>query len=137
MDSSSDPVKTVHALLHALNERDWDAFADLVHPDAQMDSVAHQNILVGRDAVVKSTRSAAESAVFELAITAVEQLDDRTVMVVGSMRRPSDLGGFADSTLAWVDEVRDGMLWRSWAFNSAAEARRSFLSRGMSSPHQP
>ncbi len=58
-------------------------------------------------------------------------LDDQAAMVSGRLRFSLQSGGFGDGFRAWVLTFRDGLLYRTRAYNSEDDARTAHAEHGV------
>jgi hypothetical protein len=65
---------------------------------------------------------------FRATISSLEWLDEVTVLASGYARYPRD-PGWAESAVWWLNEFRDGMLWRVRGFFRKDDARQAHASR--------
>jgi len=108
----------------AAYERDDDeALKAVIHPKARWHPVTGGGeLLRGRDAILAAVRSW-RSQTYRPTIHRLEALGKNTVLVGGRLRSELPGGGFADSPVVWIDEIRDGMIWRVQAYSSEEQAR--------------
>jgi hypothetical protein len=98
--------------------------ADLVHEEAQMTLlINHLEPLRGRQAIVAALERGREADYHRAHIERVEWLDDGVLFLSGQARYAHRDGGISNSRVWWIDELRDGVLWRVRAFMTEAEAR--------------
>lgn len=120
------PERLARTLFAAIEARDRDTVASLVHPDAELEmAMAKGQAIRGREAVL-ATLEAAWKRVHSLRIDEAEELSPSTVLLAGRSRYPLEHGGFADTGVYWLCTYRDGMLWRQRVFASEDEARRAW-----------
>lgn len=113
-------------LFAAIDARDRDVVAALVHPDAELEmAMAPGEIIRGRTAVL-SVLEAAWARVHTLRIDEAETLSPTTVLLTGRSRYPMQPSGFVDAGVCWLCTYRDGMLWRQRIFDRPEDARRAF-----------
>jgi hypothetical protein len=107
-----------------------DRIEQLIHPEAEMRLlVSFGKPLHGRTAVIKTLEHARQAAVYLAEVRGFEWLDEHTALTSAQARYPLEGGGFAEGTVFWLDELRDGLIWRVQAFRSEAEARRAYDDR--------
>jgi hypothetical protein len=126
--------ETAENMLRAMHEHQSgspvEEIAATVHPDAEMRLLVSFNRLVrGRAAVVDALESGRPAAIFRARVERFEWLDDRTVLTLARARYALEQGGFADSRVFWIDEFRDGLIWRIRNFRQESEARRAYEQR--------
>jgi hypothetical protein len=98
--------------------------AEVVHPDAEMTLlIAHLRPLRGRQEVMDALERGREAEYHSAYIDRVEWLDDGALLLTGQARYAHPDGGIASSRVWWIDEFRDGLLWRVRVFLTEAAAR--------------
>ena len=101
--------------------------ADLVHDDADMTLlINHLQPIHGREAIVAALERGREADYHRAHIERIEWLDDNVLFLSGQARYAHQDGGIANSRIWWLDEFRDGRLWRVRAFMTEAEARVAY-----------
>jgi hypothetical protein len=99
----------------------------LIHEDAQMRLlVSFGRLLEGRDAIVDALAGGWAADTFRARILRFEWLDDTTSLTFAHARYALAGGGFAEGNVYWLDEIRDGQIWRVQAFKDETEARRAY-----------
>ncbi len=128
--------RTAETLLRAMHEHttdDWiGRVAQVIHPDAEMRLlVSHGRLLLGRDAVVEALTRGWEADTFRAQVERFEWLDEQTSLTFAQARYALEGGGLAEGKVYWLDELRDGKIWRVQVFKTEADARRAYAeSRG-------
>lgn len=103
-----------------------DSIAELIHEDAEMALVVSDLApLYGRGQVLAKLGEAREAMIYRATVDRCEALDETTLLLRGQARYALDQG-VGHSTVFWVDEFRDGRLWRVRAFWSEPEARHGY-----------
>jgi len=85
--------------------------------------MTHFRTVHGRDAIVEALYHRRESLLYSARVEGADWLDDHTLLVRGQVRYAEQEGGLIQSTIWWVDQFRDGLLWRVQAFRNEASAR--------------
>src|SRR5262249_22442902 len=99
----------------------------LIHEDAQMRLlVSFGKLLEGRSAVVEALAGGWAAETFRARILRFEWLDDSTSLTFAHARYALESGGFAEGNVFWLDEIRDGQIWRVRVFKDEAEARLAY-----------
>ena len=107
-----------------------DPIAETIHPDAEMRLlVSFGKPLHGRAAVVEVLDRGRQAAVYWAQVRRFEWLDDQICLTFAQARYALEEGGYAEGNVFWLDELRDGLIWRVEAFRSEAEARRAYERR--------
>src|SRR5713101_1092679 len=125
----------VETMLRTMHEHQADApideLSDLIHPDAEMRLlVSFGRPLVGRTAVLTALERGREAHMFRANVLRFEWLDETTVLSFARARYALENGGMAEGRVFWLDQVRDGLIWRVEAFKSEAAARQTHGAQG-------
>ena len=98
---------------------------DLIHEEAEFSLLVFEGRTVkGRTAIVRELNSWKGSLYRPRAIE-VQRLDETTVLVRGSAHYPRGRG-HAAGQVWWIDQVRDGLIWRVRGFTSETAARDAY-----------
>jgi hypothetical protein len=98
-------------------------FKELLHPDVAVLLKADPGEwLHGAEAVGAVLDRRAEATVFEAVDERYHALDDERVVVQGRLRWTDEERTLRDDPAVWAVEFRDGLLYRSIATRSVAEA---------------
>lgn len=101
-----------------------DAF---IHPEAEMRLlVSFNRLLKGKAAVIDALAHGRQAAIYRAHVERFEWLDDETVLSFARARYALEQGGHAEGRVVWLDEIRDGMIWRVRNFKHEADARRAY-----------
>jgi ketosteroid isomerase-like protein len=115
---------------HVRGAEPVERLAELIHPDAEMRLlVSFGAVLHGREAVFDALERGREATVYQARVHAFEWLDDQTVLSFARARYALQGGGHAESNVCWLDQLRDGLIWRVQAFTNEHEARRAYADR--------
>jgi ketosteroid isomerase-like protein len=133
-DPSAVDRDAAEAMLRAMHEHQGGsplgAVADLIHPEAEMWLlVSFNRPLQGRQEVVEALERGRQAAIYRAQVERFEWLDDRTALAFARARYALEQGGFAEGRIVWLDEIRDGKIWRVRNFKQESEAREAFASR--------
>ena len=105
---------------------DPDDIAGWIHEDAQMSLVmTHFTPIRGRKAIMEVLFRRRESLLYDAKVDSCDWLDDSTLLTRGHARYALPDRGVTHSTVWWLDEFRDELLWRVHAFVEEAEARQA------------
>jgi hypothetical protein len=85
--------------------------------------MTHFRTVRGRDAIIEALYRRRESLLYSARVERSDWLDDQTLLVRGQVRYAAEESGIIQSTIYWIDEFRDGLLWRARAFKDEASAR--------------
>ena len=101
--------------------------AALIHEDAEMTLLANNlRPLQGRAAIMEGLARGREAEVYQAEVEHCEALDLGVLLVSGQARYALHDNGIGVSRVWWLDEFRDGLLWRVRAFRTEASARHAF-----------
>jgi hypothetical protein len=122
---------SAEALLRAMHEHTSEdavqRIAPLIHEDAQMRLlVSFGKLLEGREAVMEALTGSWAADTFRARVLRFEWLDDFTSLTFAHARYALEGGGFAEGNVYWLDEIRDGRIWRVQVFRDETEAHRSY-----------
>jgi len=113
------------------DDADRKRLSESIHEDAEMTLVmTHFRAVRGRDAIIQALYSRRESLLYSARVERSDWLDDHTLLVRGQVRYAAEDSGIIQSTMYWVDEFRDGLLWRLRAFQDEATARKAHRAAG-------
>lgn len=119
------------SMLRAMHEHEGGTpISDLaasIHPRAMMKLlVSFDRVLKGREAVVDALEKGRQAAIYRGTVERFEWLDEHTALTFARARYALEHGGFAEGRIVWLDEIRDGQIWRVRNFKQEAEARRAY-----------
>lgn len=116
---------------HQAGEAPVARLASMIHPQAEMRLlIAFGTTLSGRDTILNALRSARRNAVlYQGRVSRFEWLGEDTVLVFGTARFALERGGHGHGSLYWLDEFRDGLIYRAHVFMREAGARRAYEER--------
>jgi hypothetical protein len=98
--------------------------AALIHDDAEMVLLANRlQRLRGRQVIMAALARGREAEIYHAEVDRCEALDRDVLLVSGQARYALDDSGIGVSRVWWLDEFRDGLLWRVVAFRAEAAAR--------------
>jgi hypothetical protein len=125
-------------MLRTFHERIVDEpgeLAPLIHPDGEMRLlVTYGRPVHGRAAILDALAEARQADIYHAEITGFEWLDDRTVLTSATARYAIERGGFAAGRVSWLDEFRDGLIWRVTAYRNERAARKAYAALPGRSP---
>jgi len=100
---------------------------EVIHPHAEMRLlVSFGRLLGGRAAIVEALEQGCAAVAFRAHVRGFDWLDDVTVLSFGHARYLLEDGEVVEGDVCWQTEFREGLLWRVHAFDSEADARRSY-----------
>ena len=123
--------RAAEAILRAMHEHSVEepieAIALLIHPQAEMRLlVSYGQPISGREEVMRALQHGREAQTFHAKVNSFEWLDEHTSLTTAQARYPLPGGGFGEGTVYWLDELRDGLIWRIRVFKNEEDARRTF-----------
>lgn len=102
----------------------------LIHPDAEMRLlVSYGRVLHGRREIVEALENGREAALYRAHVFRFEWLDSNTSLTTGNARYPVEGSGFGEGRVFWIDEMRDGLVWRVEFFRRESDARAAYERR--------
>ena len=117
-------------MLRALHERSVETAGELerlIHPEAEMRLLMTFGRLVrGRDQVLEALFRGRQATIYHARVKAFEWLDEQVVLTSANARYALEQGGFAAGSVWWLDEFRDGLIWRVTVFKTEEMARRGY-----------
>ena len=121
----------LRAMHHYSVEHPIQEIASLIHPDAEMRLlVSYGKPVRGRRQVLEALAHGREAATFKAEVLSFDWLDDTTSLTAAFARYPLERGGIAEGRIYWLDELRDGLIWRVAVFKREEDARRAYAQRG-------
>jgi hypothetical protein len=109
------------------DDTDPSLLSHAIHEDAEMTLVmTHFRPVRGREAIMEELYRPRESMLDSASVERLEWLDRNTVLLRGHARYAADPDGIVQSTIWWLDELRDEQLWRVRAFKDEASARLAY-----------
>ena len=88
--------------------------------------VSFNRLLKGRAAVLEALERGRQATIFRAHVERFEWLDDQTSLTFARARYALEQGGHAEGRIVWLDEIRDGLIWRVRSFKQEADARRAY-----------
>jgi hypothetical protein len=76
--------------------------------------------------VIEALERGRQASIYRAQVERFEWLDDETVLTSARARYALEQGGFAEGRVFWLDELRDGKIWRVRNFKQEAEARAAY-----------
>jgi hypothetical protein len=120
-----DPVAVIQLGMRLYAEGRLDELKALVHPEAEIQmALLRDDVARGPDGLEEALRAA--SHLHAPRMDRIEPIDEHAAILVGRVRYPLDGGGFADRPAAWLDVLRDGLIWRVRLFSDARAARHAY-----------
>jgi ketosteroid isomerase-like protein len=124
--------RAAEAMLRAMHEHikagdPIELISETIHPDAEMRLlVSFGKPVRGQAAIVAALENGRQAAIYRAQVHRHEWLDEQTSLTFAHARYALEQGGHAEGNVYWLDELRDGLIWRVQAFKSEAEARRAY-----------
>jgi hypothetical protein len=127
-------VQDLEATARRFHERQLEDRPDrieaLIHEDAEMTLfVNYLRTLRGRRAIMAALARGRDAEIYQAEVELCELLSDDILLVRGQARYALDDGGVCVSRVLWLDEFRDGLLWRVEAFRTEQAALDAYASR--------
>jgi hypothetical protein len=127
-------VQELEATARRFHERELEDRADriaaLIHEDAEMTLLAnHLRTIRGRRAIMAALARGRDAEIYQAEVEQCELLSDDILLVRGQARYALDDSGVGVSRVWWLDEFRDGLLWRVEAFRTEQSALDKYASR--------
>jgi ketosteroid isomerase-like protein len=105
------PADTVRTALDALEARDWDAFADCLHPEVVHRTPGVPEPILGREAfVLLSQRAVIQTPDVRFQLERLVS-EGNTVVVIGEWSYTGPQGGVRQPSVSVID-LQDGLIWR-------------------------
>jgi hypothetical protein len=127
-------VRDLEATARRFHERQLedrpDRIAALIHEDAEMTLLANYlRTLRGRRAIMAALARGRDAEIYQAEVEQCELLSDDILLIRGQARYALDDSGVGVSRVWWLDEFRDGLLWRVEAFRTEQAALDKYASR--------
>jgi len=128
------------AVLRTFHEHSIEDLAEevveVIHPRAEMRLlVSYGEPVYGRDAIVQALQTGREALIFQAHVEKFEWLDEQTSLTTAHARYPLASGGFGEGRVYWLDELRDGLVWRVRVFSSEDDALDAFFTQKNGTAH--
>jgi hypothetical protein len=130
LDPAAGEVSDLEATACRFHERQLEdkshRIAALIHEDAEMVLLSNRlQPLRGRQRIMAALARGREAEIYHAEVERCELLDDDVLLVIGQARYALADNGIGVSRVWWLDEFRDGLLWRVEAFRTEAAARQA------------
>jgi ketosteroid isomerase-like protein len=122
-------LRLLDAISEAFTTSDWARLRSLYHDDARIWSVAGGDRVLSADELI-DVLSRTEGWSYSTDGARTEALDENAVVVLGIARQRIEAEAVFISS-AWLLTFRDGLVWRSRAYRSLAEARTAYDELGV------
>ena len=122
-------LRLLGAISHAFKTRDWTALRGLYHDDALILSVAAGERILTPDEL-SNVLAAIEVSAYSTADAETEAFDENAVVVSGLVRQRDEIETIFIPS-AWVLTFKDGLVWRSRAYDSVEAARTAYAEEGV------
>ena len=121
-----DPIELIELGMRLYEAGDLARLSTLVHEDAEIQmAYLHGELARGPRALEDALRAAAHS-VHRPRMDGVVAVDDSAAILYGRVRYPVEGGGFGDRQAAWLNILKDGLMWRVRIYADVAAARRAY-----------
>lgn len=122
-------LRLLEAISYAFATRDWTALRALYHDEALILSVAGGDRLLTPDELIE-VLAAIEVKRYLTDDDETDALDENAVIVAGLVRERHAVE-ITYTPSAWVLTFKDGLVWRSRAYDSVEEARAAYAQAGI------
>jgi hypothetical protein len=120
-----DPAAVVEEGMRLYAEGRLSELRELVHPEAEIQMVLlHGDVARGPEGLERALRDA--TYLHSPHMERIEPIDEHAAILVGRVRYPLEGGGFGDRAAAWLDVLRDGLIWRVLVFPDVEQAREAY-----------
>jgi hypothetical protein len=125
--NSQEALEAAARRFHEHQDSDsLDRLGELMQPDAQMTLLVNRlQPVSGRSKILEAIGQGRGALLYRAWVDRFKWLDDATVMVYGQARYAGRPGSWSCSNVRWLDEFRDGLLWRVEAFTSKEAAEEA------------
>ena len=125
-DRPVDPIELIELGMRLYEAGDLAQLRTLVHEDAEIQmAYLHGELACGPNALEEALRAAARS-VHRPRMDGVVAIDEGAAILHGRVRYPLDGGGFGDRQAAWLNVLKDGLMWRVRIYADVRTARRAY-----------
>jgi hypothetical protein len=119
--------RVLRAMHEHANDVPITAIAALIHEHAEMRLlVSHGELLRGRAQISEALATGWEASAFSARVERFEWLDEQTTLTFAHARYARKDGGLAEGAVVWLDELRDGLIYRVQVFKREAQARQAY-----------
>lgn len=115
------PVTLVPQFIRQLHNR-TPGWENLIHEDAEFSLLVFEGRTVKGRTAIASELNSWQAALYRPRAIDVQRLDETTALVRGLAQYPRGRG-HAAGQVWWLDEIRDGLVWRACGFTSEKAAR--------------
>jgi hypothetical protein len=127
-------VQDLEATARRFHERQLEdrpyRIAALIHEDAEMTLLANYlRTLRGRRAIMAALARGRDAEIYQAEVEQCELLTPDILLVRGQARYALEDSGVGVSRVWWLDEFREGLLWRVEAFRTEQAALDACASR--------
>jgi ketosteroid isomerase-like protein len=121
-----DPIELIELGMRLYEAGDLSGLRALVHEDAEIQmAYLHGELARGPRALEEALRAAAHS-VHRPRMDGVVAIDESAAILHGRVRYPVNGGGFGDRQAAWLNVLKDGLMWRVRIYADVEAARRAY-----------
>lgn len=107
--------------MKAFGQRNSDAVAALMHPQAKVAPLPARTVLHGREEVIAYIEAMRDRA-GTVRVDTFEELGDDGVLLEGREQWQAPDNALIDTPVVWVIRFRDQLIWRMCTYRSRAEA---------------
>ena len=116
--------------MNAHRAEDWPKLRRLFHPRAKIGVFANGGFPDDPEKALAEMTAAHADALYHADVQNAFELDEYAVLLKGSVRYPSEDGGFNHVQRSWLYVVVDGRLYRSQMFPTSDEAKAVYAAHG-------
>lgn len=131
---TDDTVPNIVSLLDRFQtdrlNQDWSAMRNLLHPQAQLESLAAPGDVLTAQQLVAAIRAAMSRGMYSVRNWHVELLDPKTGLADGRVRYRVDRTGITDEARVWVSSERESLIWRMRIFRTRELALTCYRENG-------
>ena len=110
---------------------EWSPMRELLHDDSLLTTFAAQQEILGPDDVIAAFQRVVHDPTYEVFNISISALADEACIVKAHVRYPLEGGGFGEGRKLWLMTYKDGLLFRSSYYDTAAMARASYVRYGV------
>jgi hypothetical protein len=122
-----DAVALIEAGMRLYAAGDFAALRELVHSEAEIQMAFLQGKFATGPAALEEALNAAAHSVHRPTMEGIEAINDGAAILFGRVRYPLEGGGFGDRQAAWLNVLKDGLMWRVRIYPNVAAAHAAYI----------
>lgn len=126
LQPATDPATIVADAMAAYERGDLEALALFIHAEAEIEMFARQRDVARGPEGLRDTLESAREGLHRPTVTRFESVGDDAALMIGRIQYTDAGGGVTDRSAVWLTVLRDGLVWRTRVFGTAAEARAGY-----------